>query len=132
MVKKKINKVSIEELDNILDLIKKWSQDTYNIDIQISPLLNTNLHYKSKFKIRSLKLKTGIRGPTSAFIYFTQDQILKNNENNIFKTKKNELSDIWSNMTKIEKEPYIKLALLDRSRYNKLIENYIKQIKQIN
>ena len=48
------------------------------------------------------------------------------------KTKKNELSDIWSNMTKIEKEPYIKLALLDRSRYNKLIENYIKQIKQIN
>jgi len=129
----KIDRFTTKDFDNILVLIKEWSREVYDIELKPELLFYDKLPKNSKFKIKNKKFKIKIKnlkGPTSAFIYFTQTQILENSENDIFNMKKSSMSDIWSQLKPEEKKPYLKLAALDRSRYNKVLleDNSLKNL----
>jgi len=123
-------KLTVKRFDEILDLALKYSLEEYNVNLlsnnfleKIKIKIPTHSKFKNKKKNNKNKNKKqkklkNIKGPTSAFIYFTKIQNLENIENNIFTMKKSEMSSLWANLKTEEKEPYLKLAQMDRARYN--------------
>jgi len=119
-MKSKRLRLKTSEFDNIVDLLLKFSKEVYNVDLS-SDIFYDKLPKNSKFK-KIKYININVKGPTSAFIYFTKRQNIENTQFDIFKMKKSYMSGIWARMSLEEKEPYLKLAELDRSRYNQAIE----------